>query len=146
MNPNAKLFGMIKINDSEYSLGNSTFGQLLIRATQVAANHKGEASLISIRMSKADLMTFNESPEEILRAQFESNLATAPAAAEVELFPGITVQQAYDAEATPEGQAYKQICNPSKRLGLTQITIEQIKVAYYNRFPSIAPFYPVWQD
>lgn len=148
MNINAKLFGRVRINDSEYDIGHAKFGELMIRASQVAHAHKGEAANIEIRLNKDKLLILNDvlSPEEAARREFDSFARSAPPADAVELFPGVTVAEAAEAEASPEGQAYKQLCNSSKRLGLSQSIIDEIKSRYFSRFPKVAPHYPIWQD
>lgn len=146
MNQDIHLFGLLSINDSEYPLGHAAPNQLLIRASQIMQSHKGEALTLTIRMSKTQIISLTSAPEDQERALFESSIASAPPADEVELVPGVTVQQAFDAESSPEGQAYKRICDPEKRIGLSQSIIDEIITAYRSRFPEIWHLYPVWQD
>lgn len=148
MNPSTPMYGMIKINDSELDLGCCKPQDMMVRASQVMATHKGEAVSINLRIEKTPIVSLNifGTPEDANLAEFESALKSAPPAAEVELFPGVTVQAAYEAEQSPEGQAYKRICNPDKRVGLNQAVIDEIRNAYFSRFPEIASLYPLWQD
>lgn len=145
MNPQSYMFGRLTINDSQIDLGHATVPVLFQRVLEQLTKHKGEATQIDISFGKTRVESFAEiDTRKLVQREFESLTQKATPAGETELFPGITVARAYEAESSPAGSAYKSICDPSKRVGVPTEVIDSIRDEYFEQFPDVAPHYPVW--
>lgn len=145
MNPQSLMFGRLTINDSQIDLGHATVPKLFQRVLEQLTKHKGEASQIEITFGKSKTESFADiDTKKLVQREFESLASKATPAEETEIFLGITVAMAFEAESSPAGSAYKSICDPAKRVGVPVDVINSIRDEYFAKFPEIAPHYPVW--
>ena len=144
MNSNTPLFGRISIGANRVSLGRGTLAAMLIRAAEQIkkARHKDDL-LIRIELSPAklpDSTTFDKSAllEQQLAEQTITDLsADSP-------FQGITIGRVTEAMLSPEYNAYAEICEPEKRIGLSDSQIRDIRQRWEAAYPDCASHFPVW--
>lgn len=150
MNLDRKLFGRVTLNSQTVSLGHAPIIELakrLIEQYRLAKSpNSGKVSiLVEIsheQLSAAGLL----SDEQRLMNEFNQLLSTSSQDEETD-WPGITMSRVAEVSSTPEFQAYQLIAtNPNKRLGLTALQIERIKLAYFAIAPDCAPHFPTWVD
>ena len=144
MNPDTPLFGRITIGSNRTSLGRSAISTLMIRAMEQIrkARHRDDL-VIQIEISPArlpDSTTFDR--QALLELQVAEQTVVDPSSESP--FPGITVGEVADAMSSPEYEAYAEICDPVKRQGLGQATLEKIQADYVSKFPMCAMHFPRW--
>lgn len=142
MSPDTPLFGRITIGSSRISLGRAGTTTLFVRALeQIRKLRVSEEHVIQIELSRApipDSTTFDKLARQ--EQQFAERLVTDPNA--MSPFPGLTVGQVAEAMASPEYEAFNEICNPEKRIGLTPEQINEIQWTYQRAFPECAKYFP----
>lgn len=62
-------------------------------------------------------------------------------------FPGITMNQLMEAQASPEYKAYLiYALHPDKRVGVSHDDIKDARIAWEQAYPTIATYVPKWID
>lgn len=146
MSPDTPLFGRITIGSNRINLGRGGFSLLMTRATEQLQKHRvGDDTVIQIECSRnrlQDATTFDKLQviEQQLGAQIVTDLDSESP------FPGITIGRVAEAMASPEYTAYEAICDPHKRMGLTQGDVEDIRGRYELLFEDCFPHFPKWID
>lgn len=145
MNPNRKTFGRLTINGDSISLGHATVREIIQRAIEQYGKKRYEGEQLKMAIEISDMkMAGNESVltrEQQLEAEMQSLFTPV----EAEVFPGVTAAEALEAFESPEYRAYEQICEPTKRIGVPDQTITEIREAYAQKFPNVFPHSPVWR-
>lgn len=146
MSPETPLFGRLTLGSNRISLGRAGFATLFLRATGELHKHRvGDDVVVQIEMSRnklPDSTTFDKASiiEHSIAAQILTDQnAESP-------FPGITVGRVTEVMMSPEYAAYEAICDPIKRLGLTNFAIDGARLTYELCFPDCAPYFPKWID
>lgn len=147
MNPQRSLFGRVTINGKRTDLGFATLNAMFIRAAQVyaATQSRGSEINIIIELSAAKLPDSSIlNREAIIEQSLVAQIITDPD--EESPFEGITMGRVQEAMASPEYQAWAQLCQPDNRIGIDQDEIIRIADAYRSRFPDCAPHFPRWVE
>lgn len=146
MNFDREYFGRLTIHDSKIDLGFAPLAIVLQRATNqlMKAKTPNAAALnIAIELSTSKLPDVGIlSREQSLLNEMQS-LAVDD---DEEIYPGITASRVAEVFDTPECAAYRKICEPANRIGLTPEECDAIRGAYASRFPDCFPHFPKWLD
>jgi hypothetical protein len=144
MSPDTPMFGRITINANRISLGRAGTTTLLIRvAQQLRKLRPTDDAVVQIELSRNNLpdsSTFNKLARE--EQQFAARVITdldAPSP-----WPGVTVGTVARAMESPEYIAYNEICDPQKRMRLSDAEIQRIIDAYATLFPDCISHFPKW--
>ena len=146
MSPDTPMFGRLTVGANRVSLGRAGTTTLLIRlAQEIRKLRPNDDTVIQVELSRSpipDSTTFDRlaRSEQQLAERIITNLdAQSP-------FPYITVGRVAEVMATPEYEAYNEICEPDKRMTLSQEAIEHIIQAYTHSAPDCIAHFPKWVD
>ena len=146
MSPNTPLFGRLTLGNNRISLGRESTSELLMRAAeQIRQNRIGDDTVIQIELCRnklPDASTFNRIT--LLEQELAAKIITDAKADSP--FPGISVGRVVEVMGTKEYEAYESICKPDNRIGLTEVDIIEIKVAYQTVAPDCFTHFPQWVD
>lgn len=144
MSPDTPLFGRLTLGSNRINLGRGGMSVLLIRASEQVQKHRiGDDTVIQIEMCRNKLMdstTFDRAA--VVEQQLAGNIITDHN--EESPFPGITIGRVADVMMTPEYVAYEAICEPEKRMGLSQPDIDRITQEYHAIAKDCFPHFPKW--
>lgn len=144
MSPDSKLYGRLTVGANRSSLGHAPLNVLLVRASQEIqkAKHR-EEMIITLEMSPSrlpDSTVFDKAA--VIEQQLSSSIITDADAESP--FPGITVGRVAEVMMSPEYVAYESICEPEKRMGLSQPDIDRITQEYHNLARDCFQHFPKW--
>jgi hypothetical protein len=144
MSPDTPMFGRVTINGNRISLGRAGTTTLLIRlAQQLRKVRPSDDSVIQVELSRNNLpdsTTFDKLARE--EQQFAERVITDRDA--LSPWPGVTVGTVALAMESPEYIAYNEICDPQKRIGMSDLKIQRIIDAYATLFPDCISHFPKW--
>jgi hypothetical protein len=142
MSPDTPMFGRITIGTNRISLGRAGTTTLLVRVSeQMRKLRATEESIIQIELSRSplpDATTFDRLARQ--EQQFAERIETDPTAESP--WPGITIGRVSECMASPEYEAFNEICDPEKRMLLTPEQINEIQWAYQRAYPDCARHFP----
>ena len=146
MSPDTPLFGRITLGANRISLGRAGTTTLFVRALeQIRKLRPSDDAVIQLEMSRSplpDATTF----DKLARAehQLAERIVTDPD--QPSPFPGITVGRVAEVMSTREYEAYNELCEPDKRMGLSQDEINAVYSAYWNVAADCIAHFPKWID
>lgn len=146
MSPDTPLFGRLTVGGNRVSLGRAGTTVLLIRvAQQLRKIRPADDTIIQIELSRNNLpdsSTFNRQARE--EQLFAERVIVNPD--EMSPFPGITIGRVAEVIASPEYEAFNEICDPEKRMTLSPAEIEQIRNDYLAIARECFQHFPKWID
>jgi hypothetical protein len=144
MSPDTPLFGRVTINGNRVSLGRAGTTTLLIRlAQQLRKIRPTDDTVIQVELSRNNLpdsTTFDKLARE--EQQFAERVITDKDAPSP--WPGVSVGTVALAMESLEYIAYNEICDPEKRMGMSDSEIQRITDAYATLFPDCISHFPKW--
>lgn len=81
--------------------------------------------------------------ESQLMNELNSNLLTDP---DEIIYPGVTLSRVWEVMQSPEFIAYSILCQPEKRIGVSQADIDLAIHAYRVTFPDCVEHFPLWVE
>jgi hypothetical protein len=146
MSPDTPLFGRLTLGNNRISLGRAGMTTLMIRATeQLRKIRVSDSTVIQLEMSRdklPDSTTFDRAA--LQEHQFVEQINNNPDAESP--YPGITLGRVAEAMESLEYINYAMLCEPSRRLGFSNLTIDNWREAYESKFPDCAHYFPKWID
>lgn len=146
MSPETPLFGRLTLGSNRVSLGRAGFATLFLRAAnELKKQRVGDDTVIQLELSRnrlPDSTTFDKAAiiEHSIAARTLSNDDDESP------FPGITVGRVAEVMMSQEYQAYEAICEPTKRMGISNPEIHEIASAYKEFAPDCFDHFPKWVD
>ncbi len=144
MSPDTPIFGRLTLGSNRINLGRGGFHILMVRAAEQLQKHRiGDDTVIQIEMCRnrlQDATTFDKL--QVIEQQLGAQIITDADAESP--FPGITVGRVAMVMMTPEYVAYESICEPEKRMGLSQGDIDRITQEYHSIARDCFPHFPKW--
>lgn len=144
MDPQRILYGRVTHGDSQVDLGRATFETMLKRLAITSRSIPGQAKRIIVELSADPITDLSHASRSVqIEAELESSILRTSEVHE-EWRPGISFERMGEAIDSESYKAYARICEPNKRLGLTELRIEQIRLAYEHEWPDVSQHIPVW--
>lgn len=144
MSPETPMFARLTHGAKRINLGRAPINVLMIRAMEEMKKiRKADEMVLQLEFGTSKLMdstTFDRAA--IQEQEFAQNLVTDRDAESP--FPGITIGRVADVMMTPEYTAYEAICEPEKRMGLSQPDIDRITQEYHAIAKDCFPHFPKW--
>jgi len=146
MSPDSVLFARMTVGSSRIDLGRAKLPVLLIRMVEELRKVRpAEEAVIQLEMSRSKLMdasSFNYA--SLIEQQLAAQVIADPSVESP--FPGVSLGRVADVMSSPEYDRYLHICEPSKRMGLTQDVILTICTEYLAFAPDCYEHFPKWID
>lgn len=138
------LFGRITYGSTHESLGRATVSALLIRAAtairQISVSHKR----IIIEFNIDEILSDSpQSRELMIEHELETSVIRASEVGEC-WRPGISYERMTDALLSESYKAYARVCDPTARMGVNEKAITILRDIYFDEWPDVAQWIPVW--
>ncbi len=144
MNPARETFGRLTIGTHKHTLGKAPgFAETLVRAAQVLkAERVTDTTVVVIELSFSRLPEASSLDRESqLLNELNSHVLTDP---DEEIYPGVTLGRIQEVMLSESFIAYNELCQPDKRVGVEQSTIDLTRAKYEQAFPDCWPHFPLW--
>ena len=144
MNFNRPVYGKITIGSHKIDLGRApTMMEMMKRLLEQAKSAKITEDQIMIIEFAYQILPKNLtlSREALLEQELQSMMLTDLTE---EVYPGVTLARVHEVMETEIFTQYYEICQPDKRIGIDDSSINKIKQTYELEFPDCVDHFPLW--